>query len=110
MTLDINKEEMIDALRDSLMPVVKDFVDSVVDDAKGAAKDYGKDVASDFAVTLWMSRHGDNEMAERNLKHLKVQLKQLAMIQQLKINANIMAMLEKSLEVAWRVGLKLLLA
>jgi len=49
-------------------------------------------------------------MAERNLKHLKVQLKQLAMIQQLKINANIMAMLEKSLEVAWRVGLKLLLA
>ena len=106
---DINKDILKDVQK-KLEPIVMDFVNATTADLSDAAKHYGKDIAADFAVTLWMSRHGDNEMAKRNLLHLKTQVKQLAMTRSLNLNKNIMIALEKGLEVAWRIGLKMLLA
>ena len=103
-------EKILDKLRAEVEPEVEALVKEILLEFKDSLTSYSKDLAKDFTLCLWLSYGKNDETAKRNLKHLKVQVQQVAIIHALKLNNKMYELLEKTLEITWKIALKAMIA
>ena len=97
--------DVITKLKDALEPEIKEFANTILSDISGDVNEYGADLAKDFANCLVQIYRDGSEEAETNLKHLKLQIKQLAVIHSIKAARETQVLLEKCLITALRIAL-----
>lgn len=97
-----------DEIRKQLLPLVKNYVKDIIEQTSTEAEKYGEDLAEDFLENLWAAyMQGDTE-AETNIQHLKVQVKQRAMINRLRLTSRTQRLIEQGLSTILQILLKTL--
>ena len=100
MTEDKN---VLDQLRAELQPLLAEFVTEIGTQLGADLQAYGMAVAND--ITYWLTRQigCDDDLVKRNLLHLKAQLVELAMAEQLALNAALFDKFARALGITLRI-------
>ena len=97
--------DVLEKLKEALEPEIKEFAENILKDISGDIKEYGEDIAKDFANCLIKIYREGDEVAEQNLKHLKIQIKQLAIIHEIRVARETQELLEKCLITVLKIAL-----
>lgn len=104
MSLDFDK------FKDELTPLIKDFVTASLDDLKDDAQEYGKEIGKDLVKYIYKVHIQGEEADQEVLDELKLQMRQRAIINRIRINNRMMETLEKSLIIAAKIAIAALAA
>lgn len=103
---EVTRSEVVEGLKSGLLDVLAD----VLADARGDVKAYGALLVQEYGRYLWRSIKDHDDMARRNLAHLRAQVALLAVKREIVATRELMARITEIVEVAARVGTKALLA
>ena len=106
----MSEELDLKGLAKELGPEIRDLVTDVLKDTGKEAKKYATEIAKDFARNLYASVVEDDQVVQRNIEHLKAQVKLLAVRSELQIHNRLVERVEFVLERAFKIAVKALIA
>jgi hypothetical protein len=98
----------MNGIKTQIEPLLQELIAEVWEVAKDDMAAYGTEIAEDFTRFLLQSNLHDDAVAKRNLEHLKVQVKLLAVKHRIALERGAMEKLAKAIGVVAQIALILL--